>query len=326
MSKILVTGASGFIGLHLCKRLALEGNEVHAISRGGYRSPDDHIKWWQADFQDPGEARVLFRNIHPQIVFHLSSRVTGSRDLSEVVPTFQANLASTVSLLVDAAEEGCQRVVLAGSCEAPLQGEEQTLCSPYAATKWCSAGYADMFRTLFCLSVSVPRIFITYGPGPQDIRKIIPYTILSMLRGERPKLSSGRRMVDWIYVDDVVEGLIRAASTTVPAPSSFDLGSGSLVSIRSLVNRISEIIDNGIEPEFGALPDRPFEHERVADTSILKHTFGWSPSTSLDDGLKKTVNWFKSSREFVARIGALILAILTSESLWTCLECLESCS
>lgn len=324
MSKVLVTGASGFIGSHLCMRLASDGHEVYAVSRAHRSSPDGTIRWSQADIQDPEAARVLVKSVHPQIVFHLSSRVTGSQELSEVVPTFQANLASTINLLVGAVEEGCQRVVLAGSCEAPLPAGEQTLCSPYAATKWSSAGYADMFQTLFHLSVLVPRIFITYGPGPQDIRKIIPYSILSMLRGEGPKLSSGRRMVDWIYVDDVVEGLIRAATSTVPAPSTFDLGSGSLVSIRSLVNRISEIIDNGAEPEFGALPDRPLEHERVADTSFLERTFGWKPATSLNDGLRKTVNWFKSSQELVSRILTIALGILTSESLWACLECMES--
>ena len=323
MSKVLVTGASGFIGSHLCARLVSEGHEVHAVSRAQHSSPDGNISWSQADIQHPEATRVLIKTIRPQVVYHLASRVTGFRELSEVVPTFQANLTSTINLLVGAVEGGCQRVVLAGSCEAPLPAGEQTLCSPYAATKWCSAGYADMFRALFHLTVLVPRIFITYGPGPQDIRKIIPYTILSMLRGEGPKLSSGRRMVDWIYVDDVVEGLIRAASSTVSAPSTFDLGSGSLVSIRSLVNQISEIIDNGTEPKFGALPDRPLEHERVADTSFLERTFGWKPATSLDDGLRKTVNWFKNSHDFVSRILTIALGILTSESLWTCLDCIE---
>ncbi len=294
MSVVLITGAAGFIGSHLCERLSLEDHEVHCVSRSLHFSRDSRVRWWQADVCDFEAVRTLLRNIRPRFVFHLASRVTGSRELSEVVPTFQANLASTVHLLVAAVEAGCERVVLAGSCEAPGQSDPETLCSPYAAAKWSSAGYTSMFRALFQISVVVPRIFMTYGPGEQDTRKIVPYTILSMLRGERPKLSTGRRLVDWIYIDDVVEGLRRAALAAKLEESTFDLGSGSLVSIRSLVHEISDIIGSRVEPDFGALPDRPLEHERVADTTFLEQTFCWKPSTPLREGLQRTVNWFAS--------------------------------
>jgi nucleoside-diphosphate-sugar epimerase len=116
-----------------------------------------------------------------------------------------------------------------------------------------------------------------------------------MLRGERPKLTSGRRLVDWIYIDDVVEGLMRAAFEAETGEFTFDLGSGSLVSIRSIVEQIAEIIGNGAEPDFGALPERPFEHERPADTRFLERAFCWKPATSLREGLQRTVVWFKSS-------------------------------
>jgi UDP-glucose 4-epimerase len=258
------------------------------------------MQWWQADLCDSEAARALLRDIRPQLVFHLASRVTGSRELSEVVPTFQANLASTVHVLVSAVEAGCERVVLAGSCEVPTQIDVPIVCSPYAAAKCSSASYADMFRALFRISVVVPRIFMAYGPAQQDTRKIVPYTILSMLRGERPKLSSGRRLVDWIYIDDVIEGLTRAAFVAEMEQSAFDLGSGSLVEISSVVKQIAEIIDNGVEPDFGALPDRPLEHERVADTTFLEQAFCWKPTTTLREGLRKTVGWFKNSCDIAA--------------------------
>jgi nucleoside-diphosphate-sugar epimerase len=257
------------------------------------------MRWWQADICDCEAARALFRNIRPQIVFHLASRVTGSRELYEVAPTFQANFASTVHVLVSAVEASCDRVVLAGSCEVPRQSDGPTLCSPYAAAKWASNGYAGMFRALFHLSVVEPRIFMTYGPGQQDTRKIVPYTILSMLRRERPKLTIGRRLVDWIYIDDVVEGLAMAAFAGEMEESTFDLGSGSLVSIRDVVKEIAEIIDNGVEPDFGAIPERPLEHERVADTTFLERVFCWKPATSLREGLRKTVNSFMGSRDII---------------------------
>ena len=259
------------------------------------------MNWSQADIRDAHSVRRLLRIVRPQIVFHLAGHVTGQRDLTEVIPTFQTNLASTIYLLVAMVEQGCERAILAGSCESPAASEVQTPCSPYSASKWSVAAYADMFRALFPISIVVPRIFITYGPGLQDTRKIIPYTILSMLRGERPKLGNGRRMVDWIYIDDVIEGLIRAAFATHLVQDIFDLGSGALVSIRSLVSRIAEMVGNGAEADFGALPERLLEHERVADTGFLEHTFGWKPATSLDEGLKNTVEWFRSRHANVAR-------------------------
>jgi UDP-glucose 4-epimerase len=79
--------------------------------------------------------------------------------------------------------------------------------------------------------------------------------------------------------------------------STFDLGSGSLVSIRSVVKEIGEIIGNKVEPDFGAIPDRPLEHERVADTTFLERAFCWKPSTPLREGLQKTVSWFMGCRD-----------------------------
>lgn len=297
MSTILVTGASGFIGSPLCARLVSDGHQVHGVSRFHRPGKQGGIQWWRADVCGGGTVRSLLRKIHPQIIFYLASRVTGSRELGEVAPVFQANLASTVHVLVGAVDVGCERVVLAGSCEEPEQIDRVIPCSPYAAAKWSSTSYARMFQELFHAPVVVPRIFMTYGPGQQDERKVIPYTILSLLRRERPKLSSGKRLVDWIYIDDVVEGLTRAAFASEITERTFDLGFGSRVSIRRVIEQITQLIGNGVEPDFGAIPDRPLEQERVADTSFMERAFGWTPRTSLEEGLSETVKWYKDLRK-----------------------------
>ena len=277
MSTILVTGASGFIGSHLCKRLTAEGHKVHGISRVARPSGEDGIQWWSADLGNYDAVHSLLDSIRPDISFHLASRVTGSRELSEVVPIFQANLASTVNLLASSVDANCERVIIAGSSEEPAGSDFAIPCSPYAAAKWSSTAYASMFRTLFRLSVAAPRIFMTYGPGQTDTAKLVPYAIISMLRGERPKLSSGTRLVDWIFIDDVVEGLIRIAFNSAIEELSFDLGSGSLTSIRAIVEQIAEIIGNGAEPDFGALQDRPMESERTADVELMERTLNCKP-------------------------------------------------
>jgi UDP-glucose 4-epimerase len=291
---VLVSGGSGFIGTHLCGRLIASGARLHVVSREPRKAESERLQWWQADFKDIVAVRQVFKNTQPHLVFHLASHVVGARQLGAVLPTFYDNLASTVHLLTAATETGCQRVVLAGSSEEPQIFDDTTFaCSPYAASKWASTIYGHMFQQLFQLPVVMPRIFMTYGPDQKDLEKLVPFVTLSLLRGEAPKLSSGQRRADWIYVDDVVEGLLRAAITPGIEGCSFDLGSGSLVSVREIVERIAEIVGTSIEPTFGTLPDRPFEQERPADTSFLSDKLGYHPRTSLNPGLETTVAWYR---------------------------------
>ena len=293
-SSVLVTGASGFIGAHLCRRLSACGAKVHAVSRGLHSSVDGHLQWWQADCRDSSAVGALFRAVRPQIVFHLASYVVGARGLHVVLPTFNDNLASTVHLLTAAAEVGCRRIVLAGSSEEPLVFDDTTFpCSPYAAAKWASSIYGRMFHQLFKAPVVMPRIFMTYGPDQKDVHKLIPYVVRRLLRGEAPKLSSGRRLADWIYVEDVVEGLLRAAVFPGIEGAAFDLGSGLLVSVREIVEQVVEMVGGSVEPVFDARLDRPFEQERAADTSFLVDKLGYQPRSTLRQGLEATVSWYR---------------------------------
>ncbi len=293
-TSVLVTGATGFIGRHLCQRLLSCRAHVHAVSRQAYASHSDHLHWWQADLRDTSAVHRLVSDVQPQIVFHLASHVTGARELQVVLPTFYDNLASTVHLLTAVTEAGCQRIVLAGSSEEPQSSDGNTFpCSPYTAAKWASSIYGRMFHQLFQAPVVMPRIFMTYGPAQRDVHKLVPFVIRRLLRGEAPKLSSGRRLADWIYIDDVVEGLLRAAVIAGIEGCAFDVGSGSLVSVRGIVDQISEIMGGGIMPAYGALPDRPFEQERTANTTFLSDRLGYQPKTALREGLEATVTWYR---------------------------------
>jgi len=113
---------------------------------------------------------------------------------------------STVNLLTVAANIGCRRIVLLASLEEPEPGHTDAApASPYAAAKWTSGTYGRMFHKLYQTPVVLVRPFMTHGPR-QDVRKIIPL-LPSPLQDQAPKLASGQRQVDWIYVDDVIEGL-----------------------------------------------------------------------------------------------------------------------
>jgi UDP-glucose 4-epimerase len=290
--RALVTGAAGFIGSALCKRLLAAGTEVHGVSRAP-RPPVDGLRWWTADLSNDGAALGIVREVRPDVVFHLASHVSGDRRLGAVIPTMRDNLVTSVNLLTAAAESGGPRVVLAGSMEEPDR-DDPAPSSPYAASKTATSAYARLFDQLYGLPVVNLRVFMVYGPGQQDGTKLVPYVISSLLRGEAPKLSSGRREVDWVYVDDVVAAFVAAADAEKAPGSTLDVGSGELVSIRSLVEQIVPLVGCDARPVFGALPDRPGERPRLADVAPSREAIGWEPSTPLDVGLARTVDWFRT--------------------------------
>ena len=292
--KILVTGASGFIGSHLCRKLNKLDAEVHGISRQDPKNFDDSIQWWQGDVSDSRFVDELIKKIRPQLIFHLASYVVGLRDLSAVRPTFLSNLLSSINILISATDIGCEKIILVGSQEEPVKGRTHTIpSSPYAAAKWCGSAYARMFHALYKTPVTIARLFMVYGPGQRDTNKLIPYVTLSLLKGQAPELTSGQRLVDWIYVKDVVNGLLQIAQSQNSDGHTFDLGSGALVSIREIVHQLVHIINPDIKPLFGNIPDRPLEQEIVASIKDTYNTIGWKPETPIDKGLDITVNWFR---------------------------------
>jgi UDP-glucose 4-epimerase len=310
--RALVTGASGFIGTALCRRLIASGVEVHGASRnppvgantrnwsrsGASNTSLDarasKIHWWNADLVELEATRSLIRAIRPDATFHLASLVTGSRDLEMVLPILQNNFMTAFNLLLGTAENGAGRIVLAGSFEEPDE-LDSVPCSPYAAAKSTASSYARMFRALYKVSVVNAKIFMVYGPGQGDQTKLIPYVITSLLRGEGPKLSSGIRLVDWIYVDDLVEGLVECAQTPGIDGQTVELGSGEMHSIREIVEKLVDLVPGKVDPLFGALPDRPLERVEKADIAGSYELIGWRPSTSLEVGLTRTIEWYKKS-------------------------------
>lgn len=293
-SKIMITGASGFLGTHLCRRLCERNGEVHATSRTKRSNLKGGPIWWQTDFDDLGAVRSLFETVKPDIIFHLSGLASAHQAVEFVLPTFHSLLTSTVNLLTVATEVGCRRIVLAGSLNEPqLDDHEMIPSSPYAAAKWASSGYGRMFHALYGTPLVIVRTFMTYGPG-QDSRKLIPSVVLSLLKGESPKLSSGQWNADWIYIDDVIEGFLAAAQVPQIEGSTLDLGSGTLVTVRELVEKVVRFAGCSTQPLFGVLPDRVLEPALKAEVLRTFEKLCWKPTVSLENGLQQTVEWYKA--------------------------------
>jgi UDP-glucose 4-epimerase len=290
--KVLITGASGFIGDHLAHKLIHCNAEVHGTSRSLQKNKRKNIQWWQGSFEHLEDARRIFKQIKPDYVFHMSGEVTAASDPKFIIPTYHSLLTSTVNLLTVALEGNCKKIILTGSATEPPE-DDPVPSSPYSAAKWAVNFYGNLFQRNYELPISIVRPFMGYGPS-QSKNKLIPHVILSLLRGEDVPLTSGSWVIDWIYIDDLIDGIISAALTDSQSEKAFDLGSGSLTSVKGIVEKITEILQPAGKPVFGALPDRPMERCRTANLQYTYEHLNWKPKTSLETGLQKTINWYKT--------------------------------
>jgi UDP-glucose 4-epimerase len=291
---VLVAGGTGFLGLHLTRKLTELGASVHVVSRN-HRPEAASVRWWRADLSQFDDVQELLKTIRPDVVYSLATHGVGRPDLDLVIPTCKIDLGTTVNLLTASAELGIGRMVVLASLEQPIvENGDVVPSSPYGAAKWAASVYAQMFHTLYKLPVATVRPFMVYGPGQPDF-KIIPYVTTSLLEGKSPRLSSCERLIDWIYVDDVITGMIAAATAAGIEGTTIDLGSGRLVPTREVIEKIAVLVGSDAMPLFGAIPDRPNEKVRTADLAPARLKLGWLPTTSLEVGLSRTVAWYRAN-------------------------------
>lgn len=284
-TRILITGAGGFIGRKLASQLLLMGAEVYGTSRSDRSRDELPIAWRQTSFEDFDSVKRIISSIQPSIIFHLSGLVTGANGKENILPAYHSLVTSTVNVLSVAADIGCDRIIIPGSSNEPIGHDPN---SPYSAAKWASSMYGRLYHKLYNLPVVVARTFVGYGPGqPSD--KLIPYVISQLSKGVGPKLSSGLWKTDWIYIDDIIDGMIQCAVVPGIEGSTIDIGTGQLASVRQIVEQIVTLMEPSVLPQFGALPDRHAEHTPVADTQYTWEKLRWRAAVSLEEGLRRTV-------------------------------------
>ena len=178
--RVLVTGATGFIGAALTRRLVQAGASVSGVARRN-NVTEAGLALHTVDLSDLAGCRALVAREQPEFVLHTAGHPYAARDLASVVPTFRDNLETTVNLLVTTAEAGVARLVLCGSLEEPEAADaDGALSSPYAISKSAATGYARLFHSLYNHPVVVARLFMVYGPGQRALNKLIPSTILAL--------------------------------------------------------------------------------------------------------------------------------------------------
>jgi UDP-glucose 4-epimerase len=269
------------------RRLVDLGAQVSAASRNPLTEVDD-ARWLAVDASDAAQVTQLFERTRPDIVYILTSDSRGGPDLEFVQASVQNDVLATINVLVEATRHKCRHVVMTGSLDEPDgMARSATPSTPYGAAKWVIGGYARMFRRLYGTPISILRPMMTYGPGQKNF-KLIPSIVNALLRGQRAELGSGRRLVDWVYIDDVVEAFVRTASSKA-LNGTIDIGSGKLVSIRDCALLIGRLTGRSDLLDFDPDRDRPYEEIATADTHPAAERLGWRATTPLREGLKKTI-------------------------------------
>ena len=277
--RVLVTGASGFLGYHLIQALDNRGHET--ITAG--RSIDRIVKTGE-DFD---------------AVIHLAAQTEVGKAVLDPVATFEGNVAGTWRVLEFCRTMKIGRVLVAstdkafGRSVAPYNENTPLLPDrPYETSKACVDLIARTYAATYGMSVAVTRCVNLYGPRHMNFSTLIPGTIKRVLWGERPIIRNGGRMKrDFLFVDDAVEGYIRLLESDYVGPMNFGTGKG--YSIGYVSRLILKLLDSDLEPI-----DEPDKHGEIVDQwsdyTRADLALGWQPVTTLEQGLRKTVDWYKA--------------------------------
>lgn len=311
--KILVTGSEGFIGSHLSEALVDSGCDIRAFVL--YNSFNSlgwldtlpakkmrHIEVFAGDIRDPNGVRKAMKGI--DVVFHLAALIGIPFSYHSPDAYVDTNIKGTLNILQAARDLGAGRIVQASTSEVygtarfvPIT-EEHPIDpqSPYAATKSAADMLALSFYRSFGLPVALVRPFNTYGPR-QSARAVIPTIITQILAGKRSiRLGSVYPTRDLTYVNDTVNGLIRAAGSKRVIGEVVNIGSNFEISIKELAVLIAKLMGAKIRIETDESRKRPgkSEVERLwADNEKAKSLLGWAPRYPLEDGLRETIGWFR---------------------------------
>ncbi|MCF7907801.1 MAG: SDR family NAD(P)-dependent oxidoreductase [Candidatus Omnitrophica bacterium] len=309
--KVFVTGAGGFIGSHLCECLVKLGAKVKAMAeynslgRWGwldYSSLHDEMDIFLGDIRDRDSTREAVKG--QDMVFHLAALIGIPYSYIAPASYIETNIAGTLNLLQAAREYDIECFLQTSTSETygtaqytPIDEKHQLQGqSPYSASKIGADKMAESFYRSFKVPVVTVRPFNTYGPR-QSARAVIPTIITQILEKDKVCIGSLAPRRDLTYVQDIALAFIGAAQAGKSAFGEvFNVGSGKSISIGELAQVIAKLIGKEVPVESSCQRIRPEASEvmlLMADSSKAKKIFGWEPSLSLEEGLKKTIEWFK---------------------------------
>jgi CDP-glucose 4,6-dehydratase len=308
-----VTGATGFVGANLTKELVERGANVICLRRDETHpnSQDllglrERVTIVDGSVEDLEIVSRILNEYEIDAVFHLAAQALVGAANRSPLSTFESNIRGTYILLEACrVNETVKRVVVASSDKAygshtQLPYTEDFALNglfPYDVSKTCTDMLAQSFSHSFGLPVAITRSANIYGPADTNMSRIIPGTIASLMKGERPIIrSDGTPVRDFIFTSDIVEGyLLLAQGIDLAKGEAFNFGSGDPVSMLDLVERIIRLMgkEGHLEPDIMLTTKIEKEIDaQYLDSQKVRDRFAWQPRVSLDEGLKKTIEWY----------------------------------
>jgi UDP-glucose 4-epimerase len=306
--RVLVTGATGFIGRHLVDALVAGGASVHAIVRPPHADAPgfpDGVACHSGDLTDPAFLRTAVRASDPSCVFHLAAYgTTGTQPDADRM--LHVNVNGTHNLWTALGDREC-RLVQTGTC-----AEYGAVMGPIAESRPCfpRTFYPATLHAAVTLSMArahetgrevvILRPFGPYGPGDRPER-LIPYVMTRLIGGARAQVTSGTQLRDYSYVGDHVRAMMLAATQPlVRTGLAYNIGSGRAVRVRALLEAVASAVapESIALIEFGARPDRANDPpEMYADVSAAARDLGFTASVSLEEGLRRTVSAYRGAEQ-----------------------------
>lgn len=306
--KVLITGANGFIGSHVVQRMVQEKALVSVMVRESsdlwrieelIKDIDIHL----VDLRDSSSVDTCIKQIKPDFIFHVGAYGVDSRQKDYYTAT-STNIIGTMNLLNSVKDIGCKKFINVGTCmeygdKKEIIREDSYLepDSIYGSTKASATIIAHQISAENNISLVTLRPFGIFGEK-EGSHKFFPYIILSILEGKEVNLTPCEQYRDYCYIDNIMDGFVLAAKNEDIKNQIFNIASGEIFKLKHFVDIIYKEVGLKNQPNFGALPYRKNEvWKQQPDTTKIKTLLNWEPKVSLEEGIKRTINWYQENKE-----------------------------
>lgn len=309
MSMFLVTGGAGFIGSHIAEALVARGDDVrifdnlstgHLANLDGFR---DDVEFVEGDLTDEDTIKQVVQGV--DCIFHEAALASVPRSVEQPLDTNAACVTGTLTLLDAARRAGVGRLVYAASSSAygdqPNSSKRETdppsPLSPYAVAKLAGEHYCQAFHATYGFETVCLRYFNVFGPRQDpdsDYSAVIPLFVSAMLEGRQPTIfGDGHQSRDFTYISNVVEANLLAADAPDVSGKTFNAARGSSVSLLELLDVLNRLLGTDITPLHEA--PRPGDvRESMADITRARKLLGYNPRVGLEEGLKRSIEYYRS--------------------------------